>query len=85
MVSPNEILNALEGVGGLSQIISNIPDDNFDQCMLAMDEKTERVLSSRATDNPYSELMPYFKEMTSHMNGYCIEKYFVEIKNFFHY
>ena len=67
----------------MSKILSNIPDDNFDECMLAMDENTERELSSRATENPYSELIPYFKEMISHMNGYCIEKDFVEIKNFF--
>lgn len=82
-VNPNEIFNELEGVGGLSQILSNISDDNFDECMLAMNESTENVLSSRAMDNPYSELIPYFKEMISHMNGYCIEKDFVEIKNFF--
>ena len=82
-VNPDELLNGLEGVGGLSQIISSVPDDHFDECMLSMDENTENVLSSKAKDNPYSELMPYFKEMTAHMNGYCMDNDFVEIKKFF--
>ena len=82
-VNPNEVLNGLEGVGGLSQILSNISDDNFDECILAMDENTQNLLSSRSKENPYSELLPYFKEMTSHMNGYCVGNDFIEIKNFF--
>ena len=67
----------------MSQIVSNISDENFDECMLAMNENTQNLLLPSAKENPYSELIPYFKEMTSHMNGFCVENDFIEIKNFF--
>ena len=81
-VDPKDILNGISNVGGLSQVISNLPEKCFDNVLNSMSSDALKKTSNEK-DNPYSELMPYFKEMTSHMDGYCVDSDYLEIKNFF--
>ena len=81
-VYPKDVVNGISNVGGLSQVISNLPENCFDNAFDFMSNNAS-AKSSDEKSNPYSELMPYFKEMTSHMEGYCVDNDYSVIKNFF--
>ena len=69
------------GVMGFTQVCSNYPEKELDDML-----KTELLLTKanpkRAADNPYAELIPYFVELTSSMEGWCEDDDFLSIKNF---
>ena len=71
-------------VTGLTQIISSYPEDALNKIIA---DATNSDIFSKAnpkkpSDNPYAELIPYFVELTSSMEGWCDDEDFVDIKEF---
>ena len=68
-------------MGFTQEILSNYPERELDDML-----KTELLLTKAnprtAADNPCAELIPYFVELTSSLEGWCKDDDFVSIKNF---
>ena len=67
---------------GFTQVLSNYPERELDDIMLKTELLLTKANPKTAADNPYAELIPYFIELTSSMEGWCEEDDFVSIKNF---
>ena len=63
--------------------MSSYPDEEINNIFEeVIENNNESVKKANVTENPYAELIPYFVEMTSHMEGYCSKEDFGPIQKF---
>ena len=83
-VFPQVLLKGEHDIAGLSQLMSSYPDQEINNIFEEVIENNyERENQGNVTANPYAELIPYFVEMTSHMEGYCSIEDFGPIRKYF--
>lgn len=83
-VLEEDLEEGCHGVSGLlTQVVSNYPEAELEYMMEEVtNESFLRENPRKPSDNPYAELIPYFVDLTTSMQGWCVDNDFVSIKEF---